>query len=131
MVPFITSLFILLSHIYPLIYSAFLLLIFYDFCRSKITQTLLDGSIPFLSITKLTTLSRHMEFKVITNLVISKTAMTATGRARLLAGTFTGAAWLYNAHRDRQAMDARAAGETMRLSKLSRCVLFLYKRRKA
>lgn len=49
-----------------------------------------------------------MVTKAITALVVGKTAMTATGRATLIAGLFTGSCWLYSTAQDRKAANMRA-----------------------
>lgn len=54
---------------------------------------------------------RHVATSAIKSLVIGKTPMTATGRASLLIGVFTGSSWLYNAHLDRKARDIRAKAD--------------------
>lgn len=56
---------------------------------------------------RLTTCLCHLPYLFIpkrftwSTIFIGKTAMTATGRAALVAGVFTGTSWLLNTHLDR------------------------------
>lgn len=47
---------------------------------------------------------RHIAITTIKNLVIGKTAMTATSRASIIVGVCTGSAWLYNSSFDHQRL---------------------------
>lgn len=126
--PFTSAIFILLSNIYPDIFTIFsacyfylwlgIQLMLYDTLGSHISFHALNDIDPVFSVTTLIVLKnhrnfiiRHISYSVFKSLVIGKTAMSATGRASLIVGTTTGGAWLYNSYRDRQAMDHRAAAD--------------------
>lgn len=124
-VPVITLVFICLTNKYPGTFTAFsatyffvwlgIQLMLYDNIGSKISFHCLSEADPILSITALIIFSkkknklvRHVSIAALKSIIIGKTPMTATGRASLVAGFFTGGAWLYNSYLDRQAMDQRA-----------------------
>ena len=127
-VPLITGIFICLHEIHPQLFSAFascrfflilgIQLIAYDEIGTRIAHNTLCEQHPVLSLTLLTRLSnkkniivRHISFSAVTSLIVGKTPMTATGRASLMVGAFTGGAWLFNCYKDRQAANDRATAD--------------------
>lgn len=125
LIPMINCLFIYLSNLYPGQVSGFtatwffifigIQLLTYDEMGSRISHHILNSSDPILSVTSLIILKNKPIFTrygststFFFNAFIGKTAMSATGRATLIGGAFTGGAWLYNEHLNRRAMDQRA-----------------------
>ena len=90
-------------------------LMVYDELGSRISHNLNYHSSPILSKEHLqyflqhpNSIIRHISLTAISNTIIGRTYMTATGRAILIVGAFTGAAWLYNSHLDRKAANQRS-----------------------
>lgn len=126
--PFMTTLFIFLTYIFPDIFTGFSAFYFhmylgsqfiiYDEIGSRISHNFINTPDSIFSHQNLqhflnhrNVVVRHISFTAISNIIIGKTAMTATGRATLVVGAFTGSAWLYNNYRDREAAEARAQAD--------------------
>jgi hypothetical protein len=126
--PMITCVFIFLANMFPDIFNGFSAfyfqmylgsqLLIYDEIGSRISYNLYNHADPILSqqhmqpfLQHRNIIVRHMSFVSISNVIIGKTAMTATGRATLVVGAFTGSAWLYNSYREREAADLRSQAD--------------------
>lgn len=126
-IPLVTISFIFLNKIYPNFFTCiqntyFFIyigsqLVVYDTLGSKISENILTSQNPLFSTTTLIVLAhnknpviRHIFRRVnYSAMFMGKTAMSATGRAALVAAVFTGIAYSINGHLDRTAANQRAA----------------------